>query len=98
LEAPWIWSEIIVEVQPDRSVKERVWTSIDTHWSQGGNMTGEKPFNDLKIYKGENGPQSTGGGRVFRKIGHLSMENSVEDFINSATGARPEPSIPPSRQ
>ncbi|MDH4411321.1 MAG: hypothetical protein QE273_17040 [Verrucomicrobiales bacterium] len=98
LEAPWIWSEIIVELQSDGSVKERVWTSINTHWSESGNMTGEKPFNDLKIYKGENASLSSGGGRILKQIGHLEMELSVEDFINSATGARPEPPIPPSRQ
>jgi hypothetical protein len=97
LDAPWIFCEIIVEVAPDRSVRERVWTCIDTHWSADG-QSGKKPFNDLRIYRATVNPNPAARTKIYSLVEHLSMEHSLKDFIESASGARPEPPIPPSRQ
>lgn len=99
-DAPWIFSEIIHEVQPDRQVKLKVRTSVTTEWDEAtgtvyraptapATTPGARPFNNLNIYT-RNLPD--GYGRAIE----IKMEGHVAPFVESASGAWPEPPIPPS--
>ncbi|MEI7775292.1 MAG: hypothetical protein WCK17_11010, partial [Verrucomicrobiota bacterium] len=98
-DAPWIFSEVIMELKSDRSVDTSVKTSVNTSWSESGGRQGHKPFNNLNIYKAVVEQRSDGSFKItFMRKDLLEMEGSLEAFINSASGLRPEPAIPPSVQ
>jgi hypothetical protein len=96
-DAPWIYSEIIHEVKPDRSVQTTHRTSLDIAWQEGSAQQGASPFNNLNIYKAIIGKDDDGGFTVnYERINLLKMEGKIEPFFNSASGQWPEPAIPPS--
>jgi len=98
-DAPWIFSEIIVELKPDRTVAELFKTSVDVSWSESNGRQGEAPFNNMNVYKGVVGQLQDGSFTVtFTRKDLMPMEGQMEAFINSASGQRPEPPIPPSIQ
>ena len=95
-DAPWIFSEIILELNPDRSVSAEIKTSVDTSWSDTGAIDGDNPFNNLNLYRLQKNLQTDSFEFVRQKL--FPMEGELEDFINSASGQKPEPKIPPSVQ
>jgi len=98
-DAPWIFSEIIVEMKTDRTFTELYKTSVDASWSETSGRQGQTPFNNLNIYKGIVGQLQDGSFTVtFTRKDLMPMEGEMEPFINSASGQRPEPPIPPSVQ
>lgn len=97
-DAPWIFSEIIFELKSDRSVAAQIKTSVDTSWSDAGAIDGDNPFNDLSLYKAILEQDVGLFTYTFIRQKHFPMEGELEDFINSASGQRPEPQIPPSVQ
>ncbi|MBB5353873.1 pectin methylesterase-like acyl-CoA thioesterase [Haloferula luteola] len=99
-DAPWIFSEIIHEVQSDRQIKLKVRTSITSEWDEATGVvyraptappttTGNHPFNNLNIYT-RNLPDGYG-----REI-EIMMDGHLAPFVESTSGAWPEPPIPPS--
>jgi len=99
LDAPWIFSEIIFEIQSDRSVKTIHKASVDVEWENGSLTQGDNPFNNLNIYLGVQSQGQDGSYKItYERKGLLRMEDELEDFINSASGDWPEPDIPPSVQ
>lgn len=99
MDAPWIFSEIIFEIQSDRSVKTIHKASVDVEWENGSLTQGDNPFNNLNIYLGVQSQDQGGNYKItYKRKGLLRMEDELEDFINSASGDWPEPDIPPSVQ
>jgi hypothetical protein len=99
LDAPWIFSEIVHEVKPDRTVETTVRTSVDVSWKDGSIIQGATPFNNLSIYKAIPNQRQDGSFAVTYERepdGLLEMEGKLERFINSVSGRWPEPDIPPS--
>jgi hypothetical protein len=98
-DAPWIFSEIIIELKPDRSVTEIYKTSVDASWTEAAGRQGETPFNNLNLYKAVVGQlQDKSFTVTFTRKELMPMEGELEPFINSASGQRPELPIPPSVQ
>jgi len=99
-DAPWIFSEIIVELKPDRTVAAQIKASVDKSWNETtGAVAGETAFNKLNLYKGLVEKRIDGSFVItFTRQQLMSMEGELEPFINSASGQRPEPPIPPSVQ
>jgi hypothetical protein len=96
-DAPFVFSEIIHEVKPDRSVQTIHRTSLDITWGESSGQQGSLPFNNLNIYKSAVRKDENGlVGVNYTRINRLRMEGSLEPFVNSASGQWPEPSIPPS--
>jgi hypothetical protein len=52
LDAPWIFSEIIYALNPDRSVTTKFRTSVDVIWQVGAIAAGTRQFNNLNLYEG----------------------------------------------
>jgi hypothetical protein len=99
-DAPWIFSEIIIELKPDRTVAAQIKASVDKSWNETtGAVAGETAFNNLNLYKGLVEQRIDGSFVVtFTRQELMPMEGELEPFINSASGQRPEPPIPPSVQ
>ena len=101
-DVPWIYSEIITTLNPDRSVNTRIRTSVNKTWYDNSPIIGLNNFNDLSVFKYgkfvlENGifegyysPAATN---------HMSMNEQIKPFIDSVPyGTWPNPEIPPSIQ
>ena len=96
-DAPWIFSEIIVELKPDRTVAAQIKASVDKSWNETtGAVAGETAFNNLNLYKLRRNLQTDEFEFALQEL--MPMEGELEPFINSASGQRPEPPIPPSVQ
>ncbi len=95
-DAPWIFSEIITELKSDRTVAAQIKTSVDKSWSAAGGVQGETAFNNLNLYKLQKNLETDEWEFIRQTL--MPMEGELEDFINSASGQRPEPPIPPSVQ
>jgi hypothetical protein len=96
-DAPWIFSEIIIELKADRTVAAQIKASVDKSWSETtGAVEGETAFNNLNLYKLGRNLQTDEFEFALQKL--MPMEGELEPFINSASGQRPEPPIPPSVQ
>lgn len=95
-DAPWIYSEMVFEVKPDRSVQTTQRASVDISWRDGSVIQGDKQFNNLNIYKATLDPQDNIV--IYERKDLLEMEGKLAPFINSASGQWPEPNIPPSIQ
>ena len=84
----------------DRSVAAQIKASVDKSWNETtGAVQGETAFNNLYLYKAlvlrlEDGSFT----ETFTLQKLMPMEGELEPFINSASGQRPEPPIPPSVQ
>jgi hypothetical protein len=86
-------------MKSDRTFTELYKTSVDASWSETSGRQGQTPFNNLNIYKGIVGQLQDGSFTVtFTRKDLMPMEGEMEPFINSASGQRPEPPIPPSVQ
>ena len=96
-DAPWIFSEIVHEVKPDRTVETTHRTSVDITWRAGSIVEGNVQFNNLNIYKAKTRREDDGAFFVdYERLDLLEMEGKLEPFINSASGQWPEADIPPS--
>jgi hypothetical protein len=96
-DVPWIFSEIIFQVNPDHSVESRIETSVDITW-KNNTKTGTHNFNNLNIYKLQLDPEDdTKVNYVRQPDGLLEMNNQVKPFIESVPlGTWPTPAIEPS--
>ena len=95
-DAPWIFSEIIHELKPNRTVEASIGLSVDVTW-KNGLTEGETPFNNINIYKRNivfNQDGSINGDYQREKV--LQMNGELKPFIDSASGQWPEPDSNPS--
>ena len=92
LDAPWIFSEIIFEMKSDGTVDTRLRASVDVAWKDGRVTSGTKQFNNLNIYKRA---VAIDGVVQYERKGLLEMDGKLRPFVNSATGAWPEPPLEP---
>lgn len=96
-DAPWIYSEILYRLNPDRTVTTRFNTSVDASWEDGV-TSGTIQCNNLNLYRATI-TQELGPGRFVKTYDRkavLPMEGMVKPFIDSATGLWPEPFTIPS--
>lgn len=93
-DAPWIFSEIIFQINPDRTVENSIRTSVDITWKNGSVTSGQTQFNNLNIYKAATDFEDSR--TVYERKGILEMEETLKPFVDSASGAWPEPQIEPS--
>jgi len=95
-DVPWIFSEIVCQVNPDRSVESRIYTSVDIAWQDGEIVEGIHNFNNLNIYKATLTSETGVVNYVRQPDGLLEMNNQVKPFIESVPpGTWPTPPIEP---
>jgi hypothetical protein len=106
-DAPWIFSEVILQLDPQGKVKLMGRTSTTVQWELDtsgppvlirsrspfapASTSGIAIFNNLSIYT-----RSTPEQFVRLPDGLLEMEGHLKSFVESASGAWPEPPIAPS--
>lgn len=79
-------------MKSDGKVDTRLRASVDVGWKDGITVSGTKQFNNLNIYKKV---VITDGTMQYKRQGLLEMEGKLRPFVNSATGAWPEPPSEP---
>lgn len=98
MDAPWIYSEIICQVNADRSVESSIKTSVDITWHPNRAQTGQRSFNNLNIFKATLDPIANQVNYV-RQGEALSMDGQVQPFVQSVPhGTWPTPPTVPSVQ
>jgi len=95
-DAPWIFSEIVFELEDDGTVSQQFRISVDSVWSEDSSVEGEVKFNNMNVFKGIIENNEAGSyDFTFQLRQLLPMEGSLEGFINSASGDWPEPPVQP---
>ena len=109
-DAPWIFSEIILQLDPQGEVQLMGRTSTTVQWNYGTSAL----TSEVTVSRSPYAPASTPGISVFNNLniytrsspdefkilrnGVLEMEGHLSGFVESTSGAWPEPSIAPSIQ
>jgi hypothetical protein len=107
-DAPWIFSEIIFALDDDGKVNLLGRTSTTVQWNLVVDSDGAE---NVTVERSSNAPPSTPGISIFNNLnlyarseidrfvrlngGLLEMEGHLQSFVESGSGAWPEPAIPP---
>jgi hypothetical protein len=106
-DAPWIFSEIIFKVSDDRKVSLLGRTSTTVQWNL---VVKSDKTEEITVGRSPHAPVSTPGIAIFNNLnvytrseinrfvrlkdGLLAMEGHLQSFVESGSGAWPEPAIP----
>ena len=100
-DSPWVFAEVIAQINDDGSVSSSVETSVDMTWyddsSTNGSTTGSAPFNNLNIYKASLNSQTQQINYIQERV--LPMLGHLEPYIDTVPyGTWPNPPTVPSAQ